>query len=95
MRDVLAHGRLLLGPDLRSALRGAVTWKPLQQEALRPGSILVAISLTSWDRSFSPGGVPTASSVVTVGAICFALIKVRIIMREFMEVRGAPRCCAA
>ena len=27
---------------------------------------------------------------MTVVAICFALIKVRIIMREFMEVRGAP-----
>ena len=37
------------------------------------------------------GGFPTASTVVTVGAICFALIKVRIIMREFMEVRAAPR----
>ena len=34
---------------------------------------------------------PTASAVVTVGAICLALIKVRIIMREFMEVRSAPR----
>jgi hypothetical protein len=55
--------------------------------------ILVAISLAYlWiDHSATPHGVPTASTVVTVGAICLALIKVRIIMREFMEVRTAPR----
>ena len=28
---------------------------------------------------------------MTVLAICFALIKVRIIIREFMEVRNAPQ----
>ena len=43
------------------------------------------------DRAATHQGVPTASTVVTVGAICLALIKVRIIMREFMEVRAAPR----
>jgi hypothetical protein len=55
--------------------------------------ILVAISLTylGIDHVATHGGIPTASTVVTVGAICFALIKVRIIMREFMEVRTAPR----
>jgi hypothetical protein len=55
--------------------------------------ILVAISLVYlWiDHSATHQGIPTASTVVTVVAICFALIKVRIIMREFMEVRGAPR----
>ena len=55
--------------------------------------ILVAISLAYlWiDHVASHGGTPTASTVVTVVAICFALIKVRIIMREFMEVRGAPQ----
>ena len=54
--------------------------------------ILVAISLVYlWiDHSATHQGIPTASTVVTVVAICFALIKVRIIMREFMEVRGAP-----
>ena len=31
-----------------------------------------------------------ASTAVTVAAICLALVKVRIIMREFMEVRHAP-----
>lgn len=55
--------------------------------------ILVAISLAylGIDRAATHRGVPTAGTVVTVGAICFALIKVRIIMREFMEVRTAPR----
>ena len=55
--------------------------------------ILVAISLVYlWiDHSATHQGLPTASTVVTVVAICFALIKVRIIMREFMEVRGATR----
>jgi len=54
--------------------------------------ILVAISLVYlWiDHSATHQGIPTASTVVTMVAICFALIKVRIIMREFMEVRGAP-----
>lgn len=32
----------------------------------------------------------TASTVVTVAAIVIALVKVRIIFREFMEVRHAP-----
>jgi hypothetical protein len=55
--------------------------------------ILVGISVSYlWiDRTAEHGGVPSASSVVTLSAICLALVKVRIIMREFMEVRGAPR----
>jgi phosphate/sulfate permease len=55
--------------------------------------ILVAISLCYlWvDHVATRRGLPIASTVVTVFAICFALIKVRIIMREFMEVRSAPR----
>jgi hypothetical protein len=55
--------------------------------------ILVAISLgyLGIDRAATQRGIPTVSTVVTVAAICFALIKVRIIMREFMEVRNAPR----
>ncbi|MFN2539851.1 MAG: cytochrome C oxidase subunit IV family protein [Mycobacteriales bacterium] len=32
-----------------------------------------------------------ASEVVTIGAILIALTKIRIIMREFMEVRHAAR----
>ncbi len=55
-------------------------------------SILVAISLAYlwFDHEATHEGIPTASTVVTVFAICFALIKVRIIMREFMEVRTSP-----
>ena len=55
--------------------------------------ILVAISLAYlWiDHEASHQGIPTASTVVTVAAICLALIKVRIIMREFMEVRNGSR----
>ena len=54
--------------------------------------ILVGITVAylGIDRSAESHGVATASTVVTVAAICLALIKVRIIMREFMEVRGAP-----
>jgi hypothetical protein len=54
--------------------------------------ILVGITLGYLliDHSVSHHGVATASTAVTVAAICLALIKVRIIMREFMEVRGAP-----
>jgi hypothetical protein len=54
--------------------------------------ILVAISLGYlWiDHLATHRGMPTASTIVTVFAICFALIKVRIIMREFMDVRNAP-----
>jgi hypothetical protein len=55
--------------------------------------VLVAITLLYlWiDHSVDKSGVLLASTGVTVAAICLALIKVRIIMREFMEVRNAPR----
>jgi Prokaryotic Cytochrome C oxidase subunit IV len=42
------------------------------------------------DRSGDHGGVLHPSVVVTVAAIVIALVKVRIIFREFMEVRHAP-----
>ena len=56
-------------------------------------SVLVAISLAYlwFDHEATHHGLPSESTVVTVVAICFALIKVRIIMREFMEVRSAPQ----
>jgi hypothetical protein len=55
--------------------------------------LLVAISLLYlWiDQAAAHRGLPTANTVVTVSAICLALIKVRVIMREFMAVRTAPR----
>lgn len=42
------------------------------------------------DRSANHHGVRTASTAVTVSAVVLALFKVRVIMGEFMEVRGAP-----
>ena len=50
----------------------------------------ITVSYLLIDHSATQHGVATASTAVTVAAICLALIKVRIIMREFMEVRGAP-----
>jgi hypothetical protein len=54
--------------------------------------VLTAMTLAYiWlDHSADDGGVLKASTVVTVGAIVIALVKVRIIFREFMEVRHAP-----
>jgi hypothetical protein len=42
------------------------------------------------DEAVDQNGALKASTVVTVSAIGIALIKVRIIFREFMEVRHAP-----
>ncbi|KUH97060.1 hypothetical protein AU189_10040 [Mycolicibacterium acapulense] len=42
------------------------------------------------DGAVDQNGTLKASTVVTVSAIVIALIKVRIIFREFMEVRHAP-----
>ena len=42
------------------------------------------------DHTADQNGTLRASTVVTVSAIGIALIKVRIIFREFMEVRHAP-----
>jgi hypothetical protein len=42
------------------------------------------------DHSADDDGTLRASTVVTVSAIVIAVIKVRIIFREFMEARHAP-----
>ena len=42
------------------------------------------------DDSADDDGVLRASTIVTVSAIAIALVKVRVIFREFMEVRHAP-----
>ena len=54
---------------------------------------LVAITLIyPWiDNSADKRGVLVASTTVTVTAVFLALVKFRIIMREFMDVRHAPR----
>ena len=55
---------------------------------------LVLCSLTLiyafMDQSVDGAGILKPSAVVTVSAIGIAVIKVRIIFREFMEVRHAP-----
>jgi Prokaryotic Cytochrome C oxidase subunit IV len=55
-------------------------------------AILTSMTLVYvWlDHSADRNGTLQASTVVTVSAIVIALIKVRIIFREFMEVRHAP-----
>ncbi|MGV0811054.1 cytochrome C oxidase subunit IV family protein [Mycolicibacterium boenickei] len=54
--------------------------------------VLTAMTLVYvWlDEAVDQNGTLKASTVVTVSAIVIALIKVRIIFREFMEVRHAP-----
>jgi hypothetical protein len=54
--------------------------------------ILVAITLgyLALDRSVQARGAYRASSVVTTVAIALALVKARLIFREFMQVRNAP-----
>lgn len=55
-------------------------------------SVLTVLTLVYvWlDEAADQNGTLKASTVVTVSAIAIALIKVRIIFREFMEVRHAP-----
>ena len=54
--------------------------------------VLTALTLAYvWiDHTADDHGVLKASTAVTVSAIAIALVKVRIIFREFMEVRHAP-----
>lgn len=59
--------------------------------------LIVWLTLTSmtlvyvWlDHTVDQNGTLKASTIVTVSAIVIALVKVRIIFREFMEVRHAP-----
>jgi hypothetical protein len=54
---------------------------------------LVAITLSYLvvERSAGHHGGPHASTVASVTAIGLALVKLRIILRELMDVRHAPR----
>jgi hypothetical protein len=52
--------------------------------------ILAALTLAYLWIDHSAGGLLKSSAVVTSSVIVIALIKVRIIFREFMEVRDAP-----
>ena len=65
---------------------------PSNKRLLIVWAILTSMTLVYvWlDHSVDGSGALRASTVVTVSAIVIALIKVRIIFREFMEVRHAP-----
>jgi len=53
--------------------------------------LLSAITLAYlWLGSVDPAQALRTNAVVTTSAIVMALIKVRIVFREFMEVRHAP-----
>lgn len=52
--------------------------------------ILSALTLAYLWIDHSAGGLLKSSALVTSSVIVIALIKVRIIFREFMEVRNAP-----
>ncbi len=53
---------------------------------------LVAVTLiSSWIGSSHGHGEFRANPLITYGVILFAAIKIRVIVREFMEVRHAPR----
>jgi hypothetical protein len=52
---------------------------------------LVAVTLMSWWIGSSHGQIEFRSSaLITYGVISIAAIKIRVIVREFMEVRHAP-----
>lgn len=55
--------------------------------------VVVAITLIylAIDGSTDDHGVLRPSAVASVAAIALALLKLRIIVREFMDVRHAPR----
>jgi Prokaryotic Cytochrome C oxidase subunit IV len=52
---------------------------------------LSAVTLVSvWMGLLDDGGAPTPNAAITSSAIAIALVKTRVIFREFMEVRHAP-----
>jgi hypothetical protein len=52
--------------------------------------VLASLTLSYLWLDHSIGGTLRASAVVTSAVVVIAVIKVRIIFREFMEVRQAP-----
>jgi Prokaryotic Cytochrome C oxidase subunit IV len=52
--------------------------------------VLASLTLAYLWIDHSVDGSPRSSAIVTSGVILIALVKVRIIFREFMEVRQAP-----
>ena len=72
--------------DTRSKRRLLVVWLGLS--AITLGYVVLDAVVDDG------GGVRRASVPVTVGAVVIALVKVRIIFRELMEVRHAPALLA-
>jgi hypothetical protein len=52
--------------------------------------ILAALTLSYLWIDHTANGSPRSSALITCSVIVIALVKVRIIFREFMEVRQAP-----
>lgn len=53
--------------------------------------VLAGITLIAWQIGARHGAAPMhPDGAVAVSAIAITLLKVRVIMREFMEVRNAP-----
>jgi Prokaryotic Cytochrome C oxidase subunit IV len=83
------------GPEPKATIRtepeATIRTEP-KRRALIVWLLLVAITLgyLALDRSVDGQGAYRASSVVTTVAIVAALVKVRFIFREFMQVRNAP-----
>jgi hypothetical protein len=54
-------------------------------------ALLLSVTVLSWYLGTGGGGHPMTTNVTISAAVLFnALLKVRVIMREFMEVRLAP-----
>ena len=53
--------------------------------------VVVTLLYLVIDRTVDDGGVRSASTCASVAAVALALAKLRIILREFMDVRHAPR----
>ena len=52
---------------------------------------LAAITLLAWQIGARHAGtVPRPDGIVAISAIAITLVKVRVILREFMDVRSAP-----
>ena len=66
---------------------------PASKRLLTAWILVVTLTLVylAIDRSVDGDGVLRASTGASVAGIILALVKLRIILREFMDVRHAPR----
>ena len=67
--------------------------RPVAKRLLTAWAVVVTLTLIYLviDRSVDDDGVLGANTLASVVAIALALTKLRIILREFMDVRHAPR----